>query len=163
MENLTDFMSEAEDVTGRGATLSEYVEKLSEKMMHLSGGGLNITMDGTCDYFDEEVTYQLNGIISEAVANAIRHAKATEIKIQCRQDPLGTTICVENDGLPLPDRYQEGMGLPLMRHRAMSIGGSLRIEGGPGQRTRLTCTVPPAATADKKAFPKDGQRLHTTA
>ena len=162
IENLTDFISETEDAPDPDATLREQVGKLSEKMTRLGGGGLNITMDGRCDQLDKEVTHQLCSIISEAVANAIRHAKATEIKIQCRQDPLGTIICVENDGLPLPDRYQEGMGLPLMRHRAMSIGGSLNIEGGAGQQTRLTCMVPHAATADEKAFPRSGQRLNTT-
>lgn len=162
MEDLTDFMNTAENAADLGATLSEYVEKLSDKMMRLSGGRLNITVDGKCDCLDEEVTHQLNSIISEAVANAIRHAKATEIRIQCRHDPVSTTIRVENDGQPLPDRYQEGMGLPLMRHRAMSIGGSLNIEGGAGQRTRVTCTVPNTATADEKAFPRSGQRLNTT-
>ena len=163
IENLTDFISETADVGDPDATLLEQVGKLSEKMMCLGGGGLNITMDGRCDHLDNEATHQLYSIISEAVANAIRHAAATEIRIQCRQDPLSKTICVENDGQTLPEQYKEGMGLPLMRHRALSIGGSLRIEGGAGQRTRLTCTVPHAATADEKAFPRSGQRLNTTA
>ena len=163
MEHLTDFINETEDAPVPDATLREQVGKLSEKMMRLGGGGLNITRDGRCDQLDKEVTHQLYRIISEAVANAIRHAKATEIKIRCRQDPLGTTICVENNGLTLPDRYQEGMGLPLMRHRAMSIGGTLTIEGGTSQRTRVICTIPHPATSDKKAFPRDGQRLNTTA
>ena len=131
--------------------------------MRLSGGELTIAMDGECDHIDTEETKQLYGIISEAVSNAIRHAKATEIKIQCRHDALSTAICVENDGQTLPDRYQEGMGLPLMRHRAMSIGGTLTIEGGSGQRTRLTCRIPRTATADEKAFPRGDQRLNTTA
>jgi signal transduction histidine kinase len=156
-------VSEAEDVTDSDATLRENVEKLSEKMMHLGRRGLSIFMDGECAHLEKEVAHHLYHIISEAVANAIRHAKAAEISIQCRQTSSGTTIFVENDGKTLPERYQEGMGLPLMRHRAKSIGGSLNITGGPGQRTRLTCTVPLGAAIDEKAFPRDGQRLNTTA
>lgn len=131
--------------------------------MHSCGRGLNIAMDGGCGHLGKEISHQLYSIISEAVANAIRHAEATEILIQCRQTSPGATVCVENDGKTLPDRYQEGMGIPLMRHRAKSIGATLHLEGGAGQRTRLTCTVPLTAVADEKAFPKDGQRLNTTA
>jgi signal transduction histidine kinase len=131
--------------------------------MRLGGGGLNIALEGKWNRLDKEATSQLYSIISEAVANAIRQAKATEITFECRHEPLSTTICVENDGEPFPDRLQEGMGLPLMRYRAMSIGGNLIIEGGTGQRTRVICTVPHKAAADEKAFPRSGQRLNTTA
>ena len=161
-DRLREFMNKSESTSDPGATLRETVEKLSEKMMRL-GGGLNIALKGQWNPLDEDVTLQLYSIVGEAVANAIRHAKAREIRIECRHDPLNTTICVENDGAALPDRLQEGMGIPLMRHRARSIGGTLVLEGGSDRRTRVICTVPHTATPDEKAFPRDGQRLNTTA
>ena len=163
MEKLTEFMDEAKAISDPGETLREKTQKLSEKMMHLGREGLSITVEGNWKRLDIEVTHELFHIISEAVANAVRHAKATEIMIACRHDPLSTTICVTNNGETLPDQPQEGMGLPLMRHRARSIGGTLTMKGGTGQRTRVSCSVPHTATADEKAFPGDRQRLNTTA
>jgi len=152
MDNLMEFLKESKSGTAPTDTLRENVENLSDRMMQLGGGRLNITLEGQWDRFDADVSHQLFSIISEAVANAIRHASPAEIRITSRKTPQSTTICVENDGGTFPARLQEGMGLPLMRYRAMSIGGSLKILGGPGQRTRVICTIPRTATAEK-SFP----------
>jgi signal transduction histidine kinase len=120
-------------------------------------------MKGTWTPLEKGDSHELYFIISEAVANALRHAQPGEILIECRHDPLSTTICVENDGETFPEKPSEGMGLHLMRHRAISMGGTLTIEGGAGRRTRILCTVPCRPTADEKAFPADRQRLNTTA
>jgi len=152
MDNLTEFLKESKSGSAPDDTLRENVEDLSEKMMQLGGGRLNISLEGQWDRLDADVTHQLFSIISEAVANAIRHASPAEIRITFRKTPHSTTICVENDGGPFPTRLQEGMGLPLMRYRAMSIGGNLKILGGQGQRTRVICTFPQTVTAEK-SFP----------
>lgn len=160
---LAGLMNESEIVSDSGATLRENVDKLSAKMMNLRGGSLNIALEGKWNHLDQEVTLQLHNIIGEAMANAIRHAHASQITIGFECEPDRVIITIENDGKTFPSQPREGMGLPLMRHRAISIGGTLTIEGGPGQRTRVICTVPHTATADEKAFPRDGQRLNTTA
>jgi len=161
MEKLTEFLTASNSGSDPDVTPRENIDKLAEKMMCLGGGKVNIAHGGQWDHLDEKVAHQLYCIISEAVANAIRHANSTEIRIECRHDSRVTTICVENDGSCFPTRLQEGMGLPLMRHRAISIGGRLNIEGGPGKRTRVICTVPHKATAHKKLSQPDGQRLNT--
>jgi signal transduction histidine kinase len=145
------------------ATLMESIQKLSDRMMQLGGGKLNITMQGKWEVQDRERCHQIYNIISEAVANALRHANASQINIDCKCGPAGMTITIENDGDAFPSHLHEGMGLPIMRHRAASIGGTFTIEGGTGQQTRVVCTIPHTAAADKKAFPRDGQRLNTTA
>jgi len=152
MEALSEFLIETKFGTRPDITLRENVEQMSAKMIRLGLGKLNIALGGEWDRFDAEVTHQLYSIISEAVVNAIRHANPMEIRITYRHDSQNITICVENDGETFPTRCQEGMGLPLMRYRAMSIGGSLKILGGPGQRTRVICTFPHTATAEK-SFP----------
>jgi len=152
MEKLSEFLIETKYGSRPDTTLHENVEKMSERMIRLGLGKLNIALEGEWDHFDADVTHQLYSIISEAVVNAIRHANPMEITVTYQHDSQNITICVENDGGTFPTRLQEGMGLPLMRYRAMSIGGSLKILGGPGQRTRVICTIPHTATAEK-SFP----------
>jgi signal transduction histidine kinase len=163
MRDLSEFLEEAQANTNSGKTLRDKVQKLSENMMRLSGAGLKIALNGDWNRLENKVTHELYNIISEAVTNAVRHAQPGEILIEYRYDSLSSTICVENDGAPFPDHPPEGMGLPLMRHRAMSLGGTLTIEGGAGQRTRITCTVPHTPTDDEKAFPAKSQMINTTA
>jgi signal transduction histidine kinase len=159
---LTEFMEETAAANDFDESLLEKVQELAEGTMQLGGTEMNITLEGNWNRLKKRVCYELYHIISEAVANAIRHAKAKEIIIECRHSPKETTICVENDGENFPDQPSEGMGLPLMRHRAMSVGGTFVIEGGTGRRTRVSCTVPHTAPDNEKAFPVDRQRLNTT-
>jgi len=163
MEKLLEFLREANADSTTNATLRENVEKISEKMIRLGGGKLNISMEGSWSPLYKNVTNQLTAIIGEAVANAIRHADPTEIRIAYQRNPQSTTICVENDGRTFPAHLKEGMGLPLMRHRAMSIGGILNIEGGPGQRTRVICRIPHPAAADKKLSQRGDETLNKQA
>ncbi len=144
------------------ATLMENIQTLSERTMRLSGSDLNITIEGIWEVEDREIALQVHNIIGEAVTNAIRHAHASQITIGFKCEHGSTTIMVENNGDVFPSQLHEGMGLPLMRYRAMSIGGSLAIEGGADQKTRVICTVPHTAPTDEKAFPSSGQRLNTT-
>ena len=141
MAQLTEFMHES--ITGTdSATLLENINKLANKMMLLGGGQLAIAVEGEWVNPDREATLQIHNIVSEAVSNAIRHAKATEISIGCTSNLDSTTIVVENNGENLPENMQEGMGLPLMRYRARRIHATLSIEGAPDARTRVAVTLP---------------------
>lgn len=162
-DQLSGFMIQSQPEIESNATLMENIQKLSDRMMQLGGGKLNINMNGKWEVQDRERCHQIYNIISEAIANAIRHANASQINIDCKCGHAGMTITIENNGDAFPSHLHEGMGLPMMRHRATSIGGTFTIEGGTGQQTRVICTIPQTATADEKAFPKHGQRLNTTA
>lgn len=152
-EQLTELINETGTRIEPSATLRENIQSISDKMLHLGGDRLNIAIEGEWKIPDRETALQVLNIINEAVANAVRHAHASKIKIECLSDHISSTVIVENDGAPFPPKLVEGMGLPLMRHRAGSIGGSLTIEGGINQRTRVICTIPLSGTTTEKAFP----------
>jgi two-component sensor histidine kinase len=57
----------------------------------------------------------VNEIIKEAVSNAVRHGEAQKITIQIdRHDDFNLEILVSNDGLPLRDQRQLGVGSRLI-------------------------------------------------
>ena len=70
-------------------------------------------------------------IVQEAVANALRHADATEIRVRMRLADGGVEGTVSDDGKGFePERKSVGLGLPSMRERAALLDGSLTIASG---------------------------------
>ena len=81
-------------------------------------------------------------ILQEAVANAMRHGPATRIQVRGEADPQGgARIVVENDGAPFVWR-SGGHGLANMRARAAQLGGGVTIEAGAQGGTRVVLMLP---------------------
>jgi signal transduction histidine kinase len=79
-------------------------------------------------------------IAQEAVSNAIRHGRATRIRIRLTARGEQAELSVSDNGLGLPKKPKKtGMGLRIMHYRAGMIGATLRLESGPGQGTTLRC------------------------
>jgi len=89
------------------------------------------------------------GIITEAITNALKHAKPSHIEITAHADSSQTIICIENDGLPFAMNRSEGMGVPLMRYRAEKIGASISIDPIANRRTRIQCRIPDSKKPSK--------------
>lgn len=88
---------------------------------------------------------QLYRIAQEAVANALKHARAGRIVVSlvCPAGQ-GTVLVVRDDGCGRAGAKASagGLGLGLMTHRARLIGGELRILDVPGGGTEVVCTAP---------------------
>jgi signal transduction histidine kinase len=103
---------------------------------------------------DPEVAQHLYRIAQEALSNAVRHAKASNIRVGFRGTDGEFILQVEDDGVGLPAASPEGgMGLRTMMYRAQILGGEISVTPAPGSGTRVTCRVPrshrePGATGD---------------
>lgn len=93
---------------------------------------------------DAATATHLYRIAQEAVQNAIRHGKPSQIVIglAARKDRVELTI--EDDGAGLPEDWQNqrGMGTRIMAHRATMIHGDFSIEPNPTGGTFVKCSVP---------------------
>jgi len=83
-------------------------------------------------------------IAQEAVSNAIKHGKATQLAIRLRwaEDRLELDVIDNGAGMPKVPPRNDGMGLRIMRYRAGMISGLLSIEPGDACGTRVSCSVP---------------------
>lgn len=83
-------------------------------------------------------------IAQEAVNNAIKHGRATEIAILLDGESGAGELVVEDNGggLPVDAATRGGMGLRIMRYRAGVIGGELKIEPGREGGTVVVCRFP---------------------
>ncbi len=92
---------------------------------------------------------QVQRVVQEALANAVRHAQARRIAVFLEQQGSRLMVTISDDGrgfdptaTPTPGDH---FGLSIMRARAARIGGHLHIDSLPGQGTRvlLAWTVHP--------------------
>lgn len=91
---------------------------------------------------DEAVALNLYRIAQEAVANAIKNGKATEIVIKLVRVRRALILSIEDNGKGFStDKPRSGMGLHIMNYRASVIGASLKIESRHHHGTTVTCTL----------------------
>lgn len=85
-------------------------------------------------------------IVKEAWHNIAKHARATEVTVDLQEESDLLRITIADNGVGFTDpRSANGMGgfgLENMQEKATVIGGSLAIDSGPGQGTRLTLNWP---------------------
>ena len=93
-----------------------------------------------------EVAEQALAALREALSNAARHARATEVDVTVDTDPDGLlTVQVTDDGIGIPADGRRS-GLRNLARRAEKLGGELRLEpahpGAARPGTRLAWQVP---------------------
>jgi len=83
-------------------------------------------------------------VAQEALFNAARHAKASQVNLSLECSPEWATLEVSDDGIGFdPEDVPSGhIGLGSMRERVRRIGGQLEIESAPGQGTVIRARVP---------------------
>jgi signal transduction histidine kinase len=80
-------------------------------------------------------------VASEAMANATKHAQATQIQISLTQADGHLLLGVRDDGIGGADPSR-GSGLVGLTDRVEALGGSLGIESRPGEGTQITVSLP---------------------
>ena len=80
-------------------------------------------------------------VISEALANAAKHAQASRIDISVTPRDGRLMLSIRDDGIGGADRSR-GSGLVGLTNRVEALGGSISIESPPGAGTRLTAELP---------------------
>ncbi|MCA9668204.1 MAG: sensor histidine kinase [Myxococcales bacterium] len=79
-------------------------------------------------------------VAQEALTNAVRHGKATQIDICLVRRAGALRLTVEDDGCGFDAGVaatQGGLGLPGMRERAAALGATLAVESQPGAGTTI--------------------------
>lgn len=81
-------------------------------------------------------------LVSEAVTNAVKHARATRVivRVQVTEDHLQVTVVDDGQGFD-PGAEADGRGLETMRDRARALGGALGITSD-AQGTVVSAVLP---------------------
>lgn len=124
-------------------TLKKY---LSEYSLHYGLETELLYDDEALTQFPSEIASQVLRIIQEALTNVRKHSHANLVQISFQGQHEHVYIQVQDNGQGFYSGAQmkpeQHYGLQIMRERAESVGGSLRLDSKPGQGTRVTVCVP---------------------
>lgn len=155
MAEITDLVKEADQYAralARGLVpveleangLATALDRLAKNAERLFAIGCVFEQVGEALITDNTAAGHIHRIAQEAVHNAVKHGKASRIKIVLASGQSQVRLRVIDDGIGFPDELPEdrGMGVSIMHYRARIIGGTLDIKRDPAGGTIITCTIP---------------------
>lgn len=153
LQDLTDELrhlgkSTATDPRSLNDILAELRERVQGRLKH---GGIALQWQVDINLPNVHQTIPIGGqhlraILSEAIANCIKHAGATQIRVSAELQNGSVEITVSDNGKGLDQtRVENGRGLPGLRHRAAKLGATLQLLSQPGQGTQWRLNLPLAA------------------
>lgn len=86
----------------------------------------------------------------EAITNALRHGRASEIRVALRRVGGALSFSIANDGVA-PTRLDFGNGLTGMRERLQAVGGTLEVETTPPRGLQVIARLPLVRTSGASA------------
>ena len=92
-----------------------------------------------------EVERELYFTLREGVLNAVRHSRASELKLSLSQRDKICTATLADNGVGFDLSSAEGgshYGLRSMRERIERVGGHFSIQTAPGKGTQILITIP---------------------
>ncbi|MFJ5832732.1 sensor histidine kinase [Streptomyces sp. NPDC093089] len=137
-------------------SLAAALERLCEPVTGVAPGAagprVRFSMSGTPAELPTPYEVALLRIAQSALANTVRHASASRAEITLSFMDASVTLDVVDDGRgfdPSSVRPSSdgGFGLPAMRSRAESLGGTFTVESSPGQGTAVAVSLPLPAGA----------------
>ncbi|VTP73899.1 Nitrate/nitrite sensor protein narX [Leclercia adecarboxylata] len=102
---------------------------------------------------DAQMQVHLLQIVREAVLNAIKHAQASDIQVNCVTAPDGShRVNIRDDGIGIGDASEPPghYGLNIMRERADRLGGTLHFSQPPGGGTEVSVCFRSSAGTEGK-------------
>ncbi len=124
---------------GLASTLRKHVDVLRR----LYATTIELDLDGESP-LPPAVEREIFRIAQEALANALKHARAERLQLRLRRDGDRLELLVADDGAGFDlrgPRAARHLGLVSMRERAEALGGELRVASRPGEGTRVELEV----------------------
>ena len=108
---------------------------------------LGVTVDADLDpvALAPPVEHAVLRVVQEALANAVKHAQPTQIRLRLHQQDGQVAVTVADDGAGFDPQLAEqrhGLGLGLMQQRVAELGGTLQLDSTPGKGTTVQVLLP---------------------
>ena len=139
-DTLYDLRTQVTEERGVVGTMEAFLQRVEQR----SGTSVHLRASGDALRLPLPQEQEMWGVAQEAITNAERHGRPTEINVWWWCDGVSAELEVVDDGNgfdPWTDRTRRSDGLIRMRERAASIGAALSIDSAPGQGTRVRCAL----------------------
>ncbi|NLS11335.1 nitrate/nitrite two-component system sensor histidine kinase NarQ [Vibrio sp. SM6] len=123
-----------------GGALQSMIAQLQEQTS--AKIGLNNALSSMTLAAHEQV--HLLQLVREAVLNAVKHAHASHIDVDCREEDHHVIVTINDDGIGMKDitSKMHHFGLAIMHERAERLGGTLAVVSALGEGCRVTVRYP---------------------
>ncbi|MHB0987597.1 MAG: sensor histidine kinase [Bellilinea sp.] len=129
--------------------LTAALDMLAKESSQVSGAPVEFSATGEPRRLAGEVELALYRMAQEALSNAQRHSRATQVRLELNFEPDSVRLTVRDDGVGFeapeaPDEFarQGHFGLLGLAERAELIGANLQVSSRPGKGTTVQVTVP---------------------
>jgi signal transduction histidine kinase len=140
---------ELRNTSMRPRALVDALRDLAEHTTRSKGVLTEFSMTGRPQSSSADAEMQLLRIAQESVNNAVRHGRATQVRIVLSFDDDRILLRISDDGRGfVPDEHEAAtntghhLGLLTMRERAARVRGRLDIISSPGRGTTIETSVP---------------------
>jgi ligand-binding sensor domain-containing protein/anti-sigma regulatory factor (Ser/Thr protein kinase) len=135
----------------QGQTLVQTLGRLTERATAESGIPVRIRQAGTAVPLSTEVERSLTLVAREAIQNAVRHARPTQVEVRVHFDERGAELEVSDDGCGFDTKTRladdaHHYGLIGMRERIERHGGEFTVASERGRGTTVRVSLGGRAT-----------------
>src|SRR5260370_726869 len=129
-----------EEIDAAGFLLA--LEHLADRQIWKTSCRLDLRTEVNIE--DDNVASQLYRILREALINANKHARATQIVLEVRRVKNHLVFSVSDNGVGFSRKSKagHGLGFHIMQYRVQSIGASLEFESLKKRGSRVACYLP---------------------
>lgn len=124
--------------------LAASVEWLAHQFQQRSGIACDLTMNRDEFELADNASICVFRIVQEMLTNVARHAGASRVQVELRQDDGNVHVVVQDNGcgFVVGKVKKRSFGLLGIRERVSMLGGSLDLSSAPGEGTTIQVTVP---------------------
>jgi signal transduction histidine kinase len=92
--------------------------------------------------FGEQIEATAWYVLSEALANVVKHAAASEVEVSLERQDGTLGLVIRDDGRGFDMDHPRGLGLTGLSDRLDTVGGSVTITSGTGLGTSVRVSIP---------------------
>ncbi|MDX1619129.1 MAG: PAS domain S-box protein, partial [Balneolaceae bacterium] len=161
VEELSEMIREADEqakalardqvtVELESETFTESVRHMCRRARRLFNIECRVEIEEGIELNDSMTKLHLYRIIQEAVNNAVKHGKASEVDVHFQRTGDYVTLKIVDNGIGFEESLKrneeegkgKGMGMSTMDYRAHMLGGNLNVEQTEEGETMIVCTIP---------------------
>lgn len=126
------------------------VHALADEIRGASGIAVSVRLPKEPPVMAAEVARAAYRIVQEALRNTARHSSSTTASVDVQVQAQRLLIRVEDagKGFGRTDGPRHGIGLAILRERALSVGGTAEISSDAGRGTVVTASLPLRTAAE---------------
>ena len=128
-----------------GRSLADAIAALVHEANGRGGAATVYVVEGELYRLSDAQDDTLLHLAREALANAAKHARASQVEVRLHYDRSGVTLTVADNGQGFDPEAPQGYthhGLRNLRSRAKEAGGTLDVQSSLGAGTSITTFVP---------------------